>query len=259
MSIRYDGEPSGGVDSAATSESLGREERSFGGSVRVQESRSTVDAIQAVVDSATNARRGTGKRKGFCVCDRWVIYEGDKQSLKKEMTCGAPQGRTTWLERYVWRFPALGTTCAIHKDGRHRLVERWQTRWHGEQTWTWKYRLILELFTSLNRKHGEVGLYLAQALSGHDCFNVYLRCFKKRNKETCCYCDSHVDNAEQALFVWAALDAHQVIIHTSDKDEGVQSASGSKKWGGLEQIALGPKPPVAHHGQTGLPRRWGEL
>ena len=28
--------------------------------------RSTVDAIQAVVDIATNARRGTGKRKGFC-------------------------------------------------------------------------------------------------------------------------------------------------------------------------------------------------
>ena len=28
--------------------------------------RSTVDAIQAVVDIATKARRGTGKRKGFC-------------------------------------------------------------------------------------------------------------------------------------------------------------------------------------------------
>ena len=28
--------------------------------------RSTVDAIQAVVDIATKARRGTGNRKGFC-------------------------------------------------------------------------------------------------------------------------------------------------------------------------------------------------
>ena len=25
--------------------------------------------------------------------DRWVTYEGDKWSLKEEMTCGAPQGR----------------------------------------------------------------------------------------------------------------------------------------------------------------------
>ena len=86
--------------------------------------RSTVDAIQAVVDIATKARRGTGKRKGFCalitidirnavntarwdVCievmmrkkvrdyllrmiddclsDRWVIFEGDKWSLEEEM------------------------------------------------------------------------------------------------------------------------------------------------------------------------------
>ena len=93
--------------------------------------RSTVDAIQAVVDIATKARRGTGKRKEFSalisidirnafnttrwnICieamvqkkvlnyllrmiddylsDRWVIYEGDKWSLKEEITCGAPQG-----------------------------------------------------------------------------------------------------------------------------------------------------------------------
>ena len=92
--------------------------------------RSTVDAIQAVVYIATNARKGTGKRKGFCaligidirnafntaswnicieamvrkkvpdyllrmiddyVSDRWVIYQGDNWSLKEEMTCGAPQ------------------------------------------------------------------------------------------------------------------------------------------------------------------------
>ena len=92
---------------------------------------STVDAIQAVVDIATKARRGTGKHKGFCalisidirnafntarwnICieamvrkkvpyyllrmiddylsDRWVYYEGEKWSLKEEMTCGASQG-----------------------------------------------------------------------------------------------------------------------------------------------------------------------
>ena len=64
------------------------------------------------------------------------------------------------------------------------LIERWQTRWHGEQTGRWTYRLILELATWLNRKHGEVGFHLAQALSGHGCFNAYLKRFKKRNKKT---------------------------------------------------------------------------
>ena len=97
-----------------------------------RKSGSTVDAIQAVVDIATKVRRGTGKRKGFCalmsidirnafntarwkncieatprnkvpdyllrmiedyLCNRWVIYEGEKWSLKEEMTCGAHQ----WL------------------------------------------------------------------------------------------------------------------------------------------------------------------
>ena len=101
--------------------------------------RSAVDTIQAVVDIATKARRGTGKRKGFCglisidirnafntvrwnICiqakvrkkvpdyllrmisdylsDRWVICEGDKWSLKEEMTCGAPQGSR--LGAVVW-------------------------------------------------------------------------------------------------------------------------------------------------------------
>ena len=91
----------------------GLSENQFG----FRKGRSTVDAIQAVVDIATKARRGTGKLKGFCalisidirnafniarwnVCieamvrkkvpdyllrmiddylsDRWVIYEGDK-------------------------------------------------------------------------------------------------------------------------------------------------------------------------------------
>ena len=40
----------------------GLSENQFG----FRKGRSTVDAIQAVVDIATKARRGTGKRKGFC-------------------------------------------------------------------------------------------------------------------------------------------------------------------------------------------------
>ena len=76
-------------------------------------------------------------------------------------------------------------------------------RWHGEQTGRWTYRLILELATWLNTKHREAGFCLVQALSGHGGFNAYLRRFKKRDEEMCCYCDFPVDNAEHALFVCA--------------------------------------------------------
>ena len=87
-----------------------------------------------------------------------------------------------------------------------------EMRWHGEQTGRWTYRLIPELATWLNRKHGEVGFYLAQALLGHACFNAYLRRFKKRDEETCCYCDFPVDNAEHALFVCAKWGVDREVL-----------------------------------------------
>ena len=39
------------------------------------------------------------------------------------------------------------------------------------------------------------------------CFNAYLKRFKKRDEEMCYYCDSPVDNAEQAPFVCAKWGA----------------------------------------------------
>ena len=91
-------------------------------------------------------------------------------------------------------------------------------RWHGEKT-RWAYHLIPELATGLNRQHGEDGFYLAQALSGHGCFNAYLRRFKKRDKEMCCYCDFPVDTAEHALFVcekWGV--AREALSHAVDAE-----------------------------------------
>ena len=101
---------------------------------------------------------------------------------------------------------------AIRKDGKHSLVEKSQMRWHGEQTGRWTYRLIPELATLLNREQGEVGFSLTQLLSNHDCFNTYLRRFKKRDEETCCYCDFPVDNAVHALFVCAKWDVAREVF-----------------------------------------------
>ena len=92
---------------------------------------------------------------------------------------------------------------AIRKDERRRLVEKWQARWHGYQCGRWTHRLIPELATWLDRKHGQVGFYLAQTISGHGCFNAYLKRFKKRDDESYRYCGSLMDNAEYTLFVYA--------------------------------------------------------
>ena len=65
------------------------------------------------------------------------------------------------------------------KDGRCRLVKKCQTRWHCDQSGRWTHRLIPELATWLDRKHGQVDFYLPQAVSSHVCFNAYLKHFKK--------------------------------------------------------------------------------
>ena len=134
--------------------------------------RYTLDAIQAVVNIATNARKGTGKRNRFCALisidirnafntARWniciealmrkkvpdyllrmiddyltsavlvlasvpTIYllaeeRQETFQLRKEITCADLQEIARAKE-------------AIRKDGRRRLVGKWQMRWHGEQT-----------------------------------------------------------------------------------------------------------------------------
>ena len=88
---------------------------------------------------------------------------------------------------------------AIRKDKKRRLVEKWQTRWHCDQSGRWTHRLTPELTTWLDRKHGQVGFHLVQALSGHGCFNAYLKRFKKWDDESCSYCGSLVDNTEHTL------------------------------------------------------------
>ena len=55
-------------------------------------------------------------------------------------------------------------------------------------------------------------LLLAQALSGHGCFNAYLKCFKKRDNESFSYCGYLVDNAEHTLFVCARWGAERKSV-----------------------------------------------
>ena len=100
----------------------------------------------------------------------------------------------------------------ICKEGRRKLGEIWQSRWHGEQTERSTYHLIPELATWLDRKHGKVGFYLAQALSGHDCFNGYLKRFKKRDDDSFRYCSSPVNDFEYTLFICARWGVARVTV-----------------------------------------------
>ena len=75
---------------------------------------------------------------------------------------------------------------AIRKDGRRRLVEKWQI--------------------------DSTICLLAQALSGHGCFIAYLKRFKKRDDESCRYCGSLVENSGHTLFVCARWGAEREAV-----------------------------------------------
>ena len=120
--------------------------------------------------------------------------------LRKELTC------LTNLQKIA---RAKEPIC---KDRRRRVVEKWQMRRHGDQSGRWTHRLIPELATWLDRKHGQVGFYLAQALSGHGCFNAYLKRFKKRDDVSCRYCGSLAENVEHTLFICARWGAEREAV-----------------------------------------------
>ena len=132
----------------------------------------------------------------------YLLAEERKETfqLRKELTC------LTNLQEIA------RAKEAIRKDGRCRLVEKWQTRWHDDQSGRWAHRLIPELTTWLDRKHGQIGFYLAQALSGHGYFNAYLKRFKKIDDKSCSYYGSLVDNAEHTLFLCARWGAEMEAV-----------------------------------------------
>jgi hypothetical protein len=85
-------------------------------------------------------------------------------------------------------------------EGRRRTILRWQEQWmegeKGERT----RALVPDLESWLGREHGEVGFYLAQALTGHGCFGTFLHRIGRKNTPGCWYCGEEVDDAKHTLF-----------------------------------------------------------
>ena len=251
--------------------------------------------------------------------DRWVIYGGDKWSLKEEMTCGAPQGSR--VGPLVWnvmndnflhmdlpaetsiiglmndalvvyaaddiRIPELRVNDSLWREKRwldsrclkmapekseallvtsrrsfqcpkivqaeHEIEWKWQKRWHGDQCRRWTHRPIPELATWLCRKHGQAGFYPAQALSGLDCFNPYLKRFRKRDDESCRYCRFLAENTEYTLFFYV----YRVIRHPGDEYEGGRWMYGARQQQGPVEIASLPVPAVLGPGWTWLSASFG--
>ena len=84
---------------------------------------------------------------------------------------------------------------------REETIAAWQARWAGETRGSWTRRLIPDLRTWIERKHGELDFHLTQALSGHGTFEAYLCRIKRRATATCQHCQTgEEDDADHTLF-----------------------------------------------------------
>lgn len=92
------------------------------------------------------------------------------------------------------------TTKAIRTQLRDESLKQWQQEWDSTDKGRWTHRLIPNITTWVQRKHGEVNFHLTQFLSGHGCFRKYLHRFGLTVSPFCTTCEREEETAEHVLF-----------------------------------------------------------
>ncbi|KAJ8963204.1 hypothetical protein NQ318_018670 [Aromia moschata] len=86
------------------------------------------------------------------------------------------------------------------KEEKEETIRKWQREWEDTvEVGQWTKRLIPNVATWTNRKHGNVDYYLTQMLSGHGCFAAYLHKFALIESDICWYCQERDDAAHTFL------------------------------------------------------------
>lgn len=117
-----------------------------------------------------------------------------------EVIAGIPPIKLLVLER-TERFNGV-----TRREANDTLLSRWQEEWMQQTYGRWTRRLIPNIQTWLDRKHGEIDYYLCQALSGHGCFRKYLFDRLRADSERCTYC-GQLDDVEHTLFFCVRWEA----------------------------------------------------
>ncbi|KAJ8938104.1 hypothetical protein NQ318_013018 [Aromia moschata] len=86
------------------------------------------------------------------------------------------------------------------RQEKEETIRKWQREWEDTVVvGQWTKRLIPNVATWTNRKHGNVDYYLTQMLSGHGCFAAYLHKFALIESDICWYCQERDDAAHTFL------------------------------------------------------------
>jgi len=80
------------------------------------------------------------------------------------------------------------------------IVRQWQALWETTTKAEWTRRLIPDLSRWWYQGPRAVSFHMAQALTGHGCFQKYLWSKGRALSSACSHCPSEVDDAEHTLF-----------------------------------------------------------
>jgi predicted RNA-binding Zn-ribbon protein involved in translation (DUF1610 family) len=126
---------------------------------------------------------------------------------------------------------------------RRRSILTWQSQWSNGEKGERTRRLIPDLERWLKRERGEVGFYLAQALTGHGCFGAFLHRIGKKPTPACWYCGEEVeDDAQHTLFEcprWdmERLQAAKTTSRWPEEDEFVNTMLASAAgWNAMNEM-----------------------
>jgi len=111
------------------------------------------------------------------------------------------------------------TFKGTHKDiARNTLLTEWQGWCDSASEGRWTHRLIRNIGKWIDRNYSELNYQLTQVLTGHGCFQAYLKRFAIAESTRCLFrCDSPTDNAEHTVF---SCDAWYARRHSLEIELG---------------------------------------
>lgn len=93
-----------------------------------------------------------------------------------------------------------GSVCS-KSEVMDEIVGQWQEIWDSMVTKAkWTKRIIPDLSRWWSHGPKEISFHMAQALSGHGCFQSYLWKRGRASRQACVHCPSEIDDAEHTVF-----------------------------------------------------------
>ncbi|CAB0045244.1 unnamed protein product [Trichogramma brassicae] len=104
-----------------------------------------------------------------------------------------------------------------HEDAgaeeRQETLRRWQSRWDRSPKGRWTHRLIPNIRSWIERRHGEVDYHLTQLLTGHGYFKHHSQRYDHNASAVCPACPLTVEDAEHVFFNCPRFEEGREKLH----------------------------------------------